>query len=145
MFYTCLSFCPQIDTHPPPWQTPPPPGQTPQCMLGYTPPAKCMLGYGQQAGGTHLTGMHSCIRVVNGRTEIAEDCTPTSGKSWLQRIRPQHSFTFCHQQWRIQDFPEVGTPTLQDGAPTYDFAKLSQKLHEIKRIRPPGGVQNFTK
>ena len=31
-----------------------------QCMLGYTPPAQCMLGYGQQAGGTHPTGMHSC-------------------------------------------------------------------------------------
>ena len=32
-----------------------------QCMLGYTPPpAQCMLGYGQQADGTHPTGMHSC-------------------------------------------------------------------------------------
>ena len=30
-------------------------------------------------------------------------------------------------QWRIQDFPE-------EGAPTYDFAKFSQKLHEIERI-----------
>ena len=24
------------------------------------PPAQCMLGYGQQAGGMHPTGMHSC-------------------------------------------------------------------------------------
>ena len=24
------------------------------------PPAQCMLGYGQQAGGTHPTGMQSC-------------------------------------------------------------------------------------
>ena len=31
------------------------------------------------------------------------------------------------EQWRIQDFPE-------EGAPTYDFAKFSQKLHEIERI-----------
>ena len=32
-----------------------------QCMLGYTPAAQqCRLGYGQQAGGTHPTGMHSC-------------------------------------------------------------------------------------
>ena len=31
-------------------------------------------------------------------------------------------------QWRIQDFPEVGAPTLQ-GGPTF-----SQKLHEIERI-----------
>ena len=39
-------------------------------------------------------------------------------------------------QWRIQDFPEVGAPTLR-GAPTYDFAKLSQNLHEIERIWTP--------
>ena len=32
-----------------------------QCMLGYTPPAQRMLGYGQQAGSTHPTGMHSCF------------------------------------------------------------------------------------
>ena len=36
-------------------------------------------------------------------------------------------------QWRVQDFPEVGAQTL-GGAPTYDFAKFSQKLHEIARI-----------
>ena len=42
-------------------------------------------------------------------------------------------------QWRVQDFPEVEAPTLQ-GAPTYDFAKFSQKLDEIERIwtLPPG-------
>ena len=44
-------------------------------------------------------------------------------------------------QWRIQDFPE-------EGAPTYDFAKISQKLHEIETIWTPRGagarVQNFT-
>ena len=43
----------------------------------------------------------------------------------------------CHiilpYQWRIQDFPEEGTPTPR-GAPTYDFAKISQKPHEIERI-----------
>ena len=36
---------------------------------------------------------------------------------------------------------------LPRGAPTYDFAKFSQKLHEIERIWTPGGggrVQNFT-
>ena len=41
-------------------------------------------------------------------------------------------------QWRIQDFPEEGAPTL-GGAPTYDFAKFFQKLHEIERISTPGG------
>ena len=37
-----------------------------------------------------------------------------------------------HVQWRIQDLPE-------EGAPTYDFAKFSQKLHEIERIWTGGG------
>ena len=51
------------------WDTPP---QSSACwdthspaqrMLGYTPLAQCMLGYGQQAGGTHPTGMHSCYQI----------------------------------------------------------------------------------
>ena len=33
-------------------------------------------------------------------------------------------------QWRIQDFPEVG-------APTYDFAKISQKM-QLKEFGPRG-------
>ena len=48
--------------HPSPGQTPPgrhPPGQKPP--QADTPPAQCMLGYGQQAGGTHPTGMYSCL------------------------------------------------------------------------------------
>ena len=49
-------------------------------------------------------------------------------------------------QWLIQDFPEEGAPTPQGGTPTYDFAKYSQKLHEIEKIWTPRGahVQNFT-
>ena len=43
-------------------------------------------------------------------------------------------------QWRIQDFPEVGAPTLRGGAPTYDIVKFSQKLHEIERIWTLGDV-----
>ena len=46
---------------------------------------------------------------------------------------------FVSNQWRIQDFPEVGAPTPQGRALTYDFAKISQKLHEIERIWTPGG------
>ena len=34
-----------------------PPGQTPPWA---DPPVQCVLGYGQQAGGTHPTAMHSC-------------------------------------------------------------------------------------
>ena len=41
-------------------------------------------------------------------------------------------------QWRIQDFPEVEAPTLQE-APTSDFAQFSRKLHEIERIWTPLG------
>ena len=48
--------------------------------------------------------------------------------------------TFNTIQWRIQDFPEVGGANSPGGrASTYDFAKFSQKLHEIKRIWTPGG------
>ena len=76
-FYTCLSFCSrgvylsmQWDRHPlgrnplgrhlpwadiPPGQTPP--WQTPQTN---TPTPSDTTGYGQQEGGTHPTGMHSC-------------------------------------------------------------------------------------
>ena len=51
---TPLADTPWVDT---PWQTPPLWADTP----GQTPPAQCVLGYdGQQAGGTHPTGMHSC-------------------------------------------------------------------------------------
>ena len=46
----------------------------------------------------------------------------------LISITLRSCFTFyVTRQWRIQDFPDVG-------APTYDFAKISQKLHEIERI-----------
>ena len=42
-------------------------------------------------------------------------------------------------QWRIQDFPEDQAPTPQGGAPTYEIAKFSEKLHEIERIWTPRG------
>ena len=32
----------------------------PPVHAGIHPPTQCMLGYGQQACGTHPTGMHSC-------------------------------------------------------------------------------------
>ena len=38
-----------------------PPGQV--SSPGRDPSSQCMLGYGQQAGGTHPTGMHSCFGV----------------------------------------------------------------------------------
>ena len=42
-------------------------------------------------------------------------------------------------QWRIQDFPQVGAWTLQGEGVNTQFAKFSQKLHEIERIWTPGG------
>ena len=33
----------------------------------------------------------------------------------------------------------MGVPTAREGAPTYNFAKVSQKLHEIERIWTPVG------
>ena len=37
-------------------------------------------------------------------------------------------------------FPRGGGANSPGGAPTYNFAKFSQKLHEIERIwTPPGG------
>ena len=35
--------------------------------------------------------------------------------------------------------PRGGRANPPGGAPTYDFAKFSQKLHEIERIWTPGG------
>ena len=82
-FYTCLSFCsqggstwagippgrytprtrctPWEQVHPPD-QVPPGPGTSPG---RYThPPGAVHAGrYGQQAGGTHPTGMHSCCNI----------------------------------------------------------------------------------
>ena len=58
-------------------------------------------------------------------------------------------------QGRSRDFPEVKVPpklqmksiyrvnggaNSRGGAPTYDFAKISPKLHEIERIWASGGV-----
>ena len=36
-------------------------------------------------------------------------------------------------------FPRGGGTNSPGGAPTYDFAKFSRKLHEIERIWIPGG------
>ena len=38
------------------------------------------------------------------------------------------------------DFPEVGAPTLQGGAATYNFAKFPPKLHGIEKTGPREGT-----
>ena len=66
----CQEFCPlggrvsasvHAGIHPPPWEQTPP---------GADPPGKQTAAYGQRAGGTHPTGMHSCfIAVCVGQCE----------------------------------------------------------------------------
>ena len=55
-------------------------------------------------------------------------------------------FIVVHNTVADLGFPRGGGANSPGGgAPTYDFAKISQKLHEIERIWTPGGrVQNFT-
>ena len=43
-------------------------------------------------------------------------------------------------QWRVQDFPEVGAVNPPGGMPTYNFAKFSPKLHGIEKIWTHWGV-----
>ena len=45
---------------------------------------------------------------------------------------------WIHYQWRIQDFPEEGAPTLGGRQHTI-LPNFPKKLHEIERIWTPGG------
>ena len=51
--------------------------------------------------------------------------------------------SFMYFNWSVADpgFPRGGGANSPGGAPTYDFAKFSQKLHEIERIWAPGGAR----
>ena len=53
-----------------------------------------------------------------------------------ENVRLASGWYAPYWQWRIQDFLQEGAPTPHEGreAPTYDFAKFYQKLHEIERI-----------
>ena len=74
--------------------------------------------------------------------EIRSVANPKSGisQTWVEGGAPTLSslvrLTIIWQnQWRIQDFPEGGAPTLKGGgAPTYYLPHFSQKLHENKEI-----------
>ena len=66
-------------------------------------------------------------------------CFVLMQKVHSRSIERNSSYIIVMQQWRIQDFPEEGAPTPQGGTPTYDFAKISPKLHKIERIWGPGG------
>ena len=51
---------------------------------------------------------------------------------------PKNERNVLPYQWRIQDFPEVGTPTLEGD--NILFWQISQKLHDIERIWTRRGV-----
>ena len=60
------SGTPQEENPPPPEQAPPPPGRDPPGAETIPPRKQCMQGrYGQQAGGTHPTGMHACFPYIS--------------------------------------------------------------------------------
>ena len=77
------------------------------------------------------------------------DCNLIAGR-WNSTINPQEqifpskwtesSVIYLHQ-WSVADprFPQGGAANSPGEAPTYDFAKFSEKLHEIERIWAPRG------
>ena len=76
-----VSVCPRVGGVPgqvPPGQVHPPwAGTSPRAGTLF--PPQCMLGYGQQAGGTHPTGMYSCsVSIFSG-----SECFFIWLKSWF--------------------------------------------------------------
>ena len=73
-----VCICPQgVST----WAgTPPPQAGTPQAG---TPPPQRMLGYSQQAGGTHPTGMHSCSGICLQESSTFTDFFPRPKNTYL--------------------------------------------------------------
>ena len=93
----CFNSC--WDIHPlgrhPPGQTPPW-ADTPFPRAD-PPPAQCILGYGQQAGGTHPTGMHSCSEskiAASSPLSLTSQKKKTVRKETKSRILPAPS-SYC--------------------------------------------------
>ena len=69
-----------------------------QCMLGHThTPAQCMLGYGQQAGGTHPTGMYSCLS-YSPTLQAANMWQKVTEQDILDKQHFMYIFTVCHRK-----------------------------------------------
>ena len=66
--------------------------------------------------------------------------TNSSGKVFYTTTSKEMYCTecFCYYSGGSRISPRRGCQ-LPGGAPTYEFAKFSQKLHEIERIWTPGG------
>ena len=85
--------------HPPDQrQTPPgadtPPGPEADTPLGPdTPPAVHAVRYGQQAGGTHPTGMHTCFKIFNSYSFKSYENLFDKGKRATAFTMPRTHFT----------------------------------------------------
>ena len=103
----------------------------PHCMLGYTPLAR----HPPSSACLDTHPLPSAFWDQPPPT-LPSACWDTHGYCCRRYTSYWNAFLSHHeniQQWRIQDFSEVGAPTVP-GVPTYDFAKFSQKLCEIERI-----------
>ena len=83
------------------------------CMLGYTSPAQWMLGYSQQAGGTHPTGMHSfncCLQQVH-KLQLGQDVWSEEPAKLHPSIVPLWVFVIWEQRfWVINNVWNPGAP-----------------------------------
>ena len=92
----------QVHPHPP-WAGTPP--------RQVHPPEAVHAGrYGQQAGGTHPTGMHSCFHFVVAAVPVANCGEPSNGKYYLvcnSFIIPQSKEKFCSLPVQFTPHPYI--------------------------------------
>ena len=99
------------------------------------PPLSAIMGRGHNVGYQTLSKAWDWFLAPRGWIHQ----TPSTNTVLNRTRSTKHLglFKHCHIQWRIQEFPEEGANSPGGGAPTYDFAKFSRKLHEIERIWVP--------
>ena len=88
------------------------------------------------------------------RCGIIQSCTeyPINSRAVCSILREwRHHFVALStnlnaDQWRIQDFPEEGAPTLRGGRQHTILPNFPKNCMKLKEFGPPGGarVQNFT-
>ena len=78
---------------------------------------------------------------VNDKCYIRNFVAHVILKKTTGKISHVHAFTIVILLIAVADpgFPRGGGANSSGGAPTYNFAKFSQKLHEIERIWARGG------
>ena len=134
-----------------------------QCMLGYTPPAQCMLGYTPLAqcmlgyttpptpppGGRYASYWNAFLLYRYFETICRVGALPSPTPYTIMRVfvarrKSRGSALGTVFAIAVADpgFPQGGGANPSGGggtggAPAYDFAKISQKLHEIERIGTP--------